>query len=258
MKALRKVVGAGLRTVPPLRRWVFPSTDYAVITREEALQHQGGGWLRPLTARRQLRAYESLLRKLREGEIREDFRVAVEAIKATGIERPMILDVGCGSGVYSEVFSSLLDGPFDYLGIDFSPAMIRLARRRYPDGRFLVGDAYGLGLATGAVDVVFDGVALMHLICFEAAIAESSRVARSYCVFHSVPVSLDGATTYLSKYAYGSRVTEVAFGRDELLACFRTHGLTLSQSWKSIPYDVYPVTPFHTYCETFLLRTDPK
>jgi len=45
----------------------------------------------------------------------------------------LVVDLGCGSGLWSR---ALLDGGYDVLGFDISPAMIRLARARAPGGQF--------------------------------------------------------------------------------------------------------------------------
>jgi SAM-dependent methyltransferase len=44
-----------------------------------------------------------------------------------------VVDLGCGSGLWCR---GLADAGYEALGIDLSPAMIRLARRRVPDGQF--------------------------------------------------------------------------------------------------------------------------
>lgn len=46
-----------------------------------------------------------------------------------------VLDLGCGSGRFTEAF----DG-HRYFGIDISPASIDIARTLYPDAEFMVGD----------------------------------------------------------------------------------------------------------------------
>lgn len=45
------------------------------------------------------------------------------------------LELGCGFGRFSEQFS-----PDEYMGVDFSDEMITLARKKYPNHRFEVGD----------------------------------------------------------------------------------------------------------------------
>ena len=51
----------------------------------------------------------------------------------------LILDLGCGSGLLS---GELLKAGYRVLGIDVSPAMIRIARRKARGAKFLVASAY--------------------------------------------------------------------------------------------------------------------
>lgn len=53
-----------------------------------------------------------------------------------GITRGLVVDLGCGSGIWA---SELLRVGYDVLGIDLSPAMIEIARKRAPKGEFQVG-----------------------------------------------------------------------------------------------------------------------
>ena len=211
-----------------------------------------GGWLSARTVTRQERAYQGLIAAMKRGEPRLDFRVAAESIMATGIAKPRLLEVGCGSGYYSEVFATLVPGGVSYTGIDYSEAMIVRARAHYPSTAFEVADATRLPWADSAFDIVFNGVSLMHIIDYHAAIREAARVASRYCVFHSVPVFDDYPTTYLRKYAYGAPVVEVVFGQQELMALCRDAGLRLEREWTSIPYDVSAVTGHHSSTKTYL------
>ena len=119
------------------------------------------------------------------------------------------------------MFANLLPGGVDYTGIDYSDAMIARARARYPSAAFEVADATRLPYADGAFDIVFNGVSLMHIIDYQAAIREAARVAARYCIFHTVPVFDDYQTTFLRKYAYGAPVVEVVFGKQELMSIVR-------------------------------------
>lgn len=58
-------------------------------------------------------------------------RVAAEA------DGGPVVEVGCGPG---HVTAYLADAGADAMGIDLSPGMVAEARRRYPDGRYDVGD----------------------------------------------------------------------------------------------------------------------
>lgn len=254
-KIIRKIGGRIIKSIPILRRHILSSTDYQVLAgvdEARSATSSSGGWLAARTVARQERAYESLIAAMKRGEPRRDFKVAAEAIAATGIPRPRLLDVGCGSGYYSEVFSTLLPDGVDYTGVDYSDAMIERARARYPSASFEVADATRLPHADGAYDIVFNGVSLMHIIDYQAAIREAARVAARYCVFHTVPVFADHPTAYLRKYAYGAPVVEVVFGKQELISLCRDAGLRLEREWPCIPYDVHGVTGHHSATESYL------
>jgi SAM-dependent methyltransferase len=258
MKLPRIVRRIGKRVVmaaPVLRRHILASTDYQVLSGIEEARQVGAssaGWLATRTVKRQERAYQSLIAAMKRGQPRLDFKVAADAIAATGIAHPKILEVGCGSGYYSEVFATLLPGGARYTGIDYSDAMIARARERYPSTAFEIGDATKLSYADGAFDLVFNGVSLMHIVDYQAVVREAARVATQYCVFHTVPVFDDHPTTFLRKYAYGAPVIEIVFGKQELISLCRLSGLRLEREWACIPYDVSEVTGHHSTTETYL------
>ena len=264
MKLSRIVRQIGKRVVkatPILRRHILASSDYRVLGSEaeaRATTASLGGWLAARTVMRQERAYQGLIAAMKRGEPRLDFKVAAEAIGATGIAHPRVLEVGCGSGYYSEVFATLLPCGVRYTGIDYSDAMIARARAHYPSTAFEVADATRLPYADGAFDVVFNGVSLMHIVEYKAAIREAARVAVRYCIFHTVPVFDEYRTTFLSKYAYGAPVVEVVFSKRELMSICQGAGLRLEQEWPCIPYDLHEVTGHHSTTETYLFSKTPK
>src|SRR5947209_3200198 len=63
--------------------------------------------------------------------------VIVDRVRRGGARR--VLEIGCGPG---QLAAFLLDSGVDeYLGLDFSPTAIEMARANAPRGRFEVGDA---------------------------------------------------------------------------------------------------------------------
>jgi SAM-dependent methyltransferase len=52
-----------------------------------------------------------------------------------GISSGLVIDLGCGSGIWAR---ELVDHGYRVLGIDLSPSMIKLARRRVPEAAFQV------------------------------------------------------------------------------------------------------------------------
>lgn len=241
----------------PIVPWLLGvSGRHRVISRDHAFLLSRRGWKNPLTASRQKQAYKTLIEDMYKGQPRIDLELAALGVKLTGLERPSILEIGCGNGYYAEVFEYFLDSPFIYLGTDYSKAMIDTARNCYPKYSFEVADACNLPYADQSIDIVFNGVSLMHIMEFEKAIYESKRVAKKFCLYHSVPVFENGETTYLKKYAYGSQLVDVIFNRDYLIDLFKQAGLSVQESWKSIPYDVFPATNAHSHTETFLLKVE--
>jgi SAM-dependent methyltransferase len=57
-------------------------------------------------------------------------------LRRCGIRNGLVVDLGCGSGIWAR---ELVDHGYDVLGVDLSPSMIAIARRRVPEGRFEVG-----------------------------------------------------------------------------------------------------------------------
>jgi SAM-dependent methyltransferase len=247
----KKIVKAS----PVLRRNIMSSTDHHVLSgADEArrLTASSTGWLAARTVARQERAYRRLIAAMKRGQPRIDFKVAAEAVAATGIASPSVIEVGCGSGYYSEVLATLLPCPIDYRGLDYSQAMVARARAHYPSRAFEVADATRLPYADRSFDIVFNGVSLMHIVDFQAVIREAARVAKHYCVFHGVPVFLDHRTTFLTKYAYGAPVVEIIFGKRELMSLCVDAGLRLEREWPGIPYDVFDAIGHHSVTETYL------
>src|SRR4030088_1872295 len=108
-RAIRQLGKRVVQATPILRRQLLTSTDYQVLSGVEAARSamaSSGGWLAARTVARQERAYQGLI------------------------------EVGCGSGYYSEVFAPLVPGGVRYTGIDYSEAMIARARARYPSAAF--------------------------------------------------------------------------------------------------------------------------
>jgi SAM-dependent methyltransferase len=89
-----------------------------------------------------------------------------------------LADVGCGPG---HVAAYLRDAGADALGVDLSPAMVALARRRYPDVPFHVGDVARLPFADGAWAGAVAFYSLIHLAREEVveALREIRRVIRA-------------------------------------------------------------------------------
>jgi ubiquinone/menaquinone biosynthesis C-methylase UbiE len=233
------------------------SSNYKVLNFEALRGQRFDGWLEKSVARVQDEAYRNLISRLYAGDVRTDFRAAAQAFRETGIDNPKTLEVGCGSGYYYEVLSYLLGYPLKYVGLDSSPAMIELASENYPRSIFVRADATRLPFRNRSFDVVLNGVSLMHIVDYEKAIAEASRVSRRWCIFHTVPIVRDRPTAVLQKNVYGGGcVVEFTFNENELIGLFVKHNLRLHSWLESIPYNLEDILHSKTVTRTYICSTD--
>ncbi len=155
------------------------------------------------------------------------FRVLADALRPYIRPHIELLEIGCSSGYYYEVLEYLLNTRLSYLGIDFSDAMIRLARRYYPQARFEVGDGSALRFQERSIPIVISSCVLLHVREYAMHIAEAARVASEMVVFHRTPIARRTATRHFKKFAYGIETFELRFSEAELFGLCRDAGLEL-------------------------------
>jgi SAM-dependent methyltransferase len=85
------------------------------------------------------------------------------------------LDLCCGQGNVSE---ALLSRGCQVVGIDFSPAMLALARTRVPKATFIEADAQDLPFKAAEFDVVVSNLGVCHVPDQPRALAQARRVLR--------------------------------------------------------------------------------
>src|SRR5262245_12306873 len=193
-KQLRKVV----RTMRRLVGIVPASTDYTLLS-DRPSQAILEGWRRASLPQRQWNAFTPILQEMRSGKYREDFVALADAVKSTGMDNPLVVEVGCGSGWNSEVLAKMLPSHVRYIGSDYSFGMTAPGRHHYPATPFLVCDAARLPFADGSCDILLSGTVLLHLFDYRRAIEESRRVTRRFVVFHTVTVHSHRETAVLKK-----------------------------------------------------------
>lgn len=85
------------------------------------------------------------------------------------------LDLCCGQGI---VAAGMARAGAQVKGLDFSPAMLELARERVPGVDFVEGDAMNLPFEAKSFDAVTIGFGILHVPDAERALAEAHRVLR--------------------------------------------------------------------------------
>jgi SAM-dependent methyltransferase len=90
------------------------------------------------------------------GPARGAAETLLAALARAGVSSGRVVDLACGSGILSQRLS---DAGFAVLGIDLSPDMLDLARRRAPKAEFVKGSLLSAELpACVAVAIVGEGV----------------------------------------------------------------------------------------------------
>jgi ubiquinone/menaquinone biosynthesis C-methylase UbiE len=86
-----------------------------------------------------------------------------------------VADLGCGSGVFTNI---LAQRGFDAQGIDISPKLIELARKKYSKLTFMEGDVEALPYADNSLDGVLLSGIVHHFPDPSRCAAETFRVLR--------------------------------------------------------------------------------
>jgi SAM-dependent methyltransferase len=229
------------------------SSSHVVIDSAEGVESRlASGWRDANIPVRQRVLVDRQLAEMRSGSTPRVFQVAAEAIQATGLTIPAVLEVGCASGYYVEVLGHLLSQDLNYIGIDYSSALILQARQHYPNVPFGVADAKHLPVADRSFDIVLSGCVLLHVADYERAILESFRAAGRFVIFHRTPISA-APTTWMRKKAYGIEVVELLFNEDELLAQIRKAGGKVVRRW-TVDWQQLPGNETRAEVVTYLCR----
>jgi SAM-dependent methyltransferase len=81
------------------------------------------------------------------------------AIKLSKSERPAVLELGCGSGRDA---AEIVLRSSDYVGIDYSHQLIEIAKKKAPQGKFVVGDIVTAPYPSSR-DVIIAFASVLHL-----------------------------------------------------------------------------------------------
>lgn len=204
------------------------SSGHTVISRNEAEQlHYDNQWQDAELPQRQMKIVKKELADIRERtSYPPHMQTLIDELHMIGLARPSLLEIGCSSGYYSEVFQCAgMD--VQYHGCDYSKAFIDLAKQRYPTIDFSVCDAIALPYPDASFDIAISGCCILHILNYEKAIAETARVAKRYAIFHRTPVLHCRPTTYTRKKGYGVDMIEIFFNESELFDLFRRYDLAV-------------------------------
>ena len=102
--------------------------------------------------------------------------VRTELAPPAGARRLRAVDAGCGTGFQTAILQEL---GYETLGVDLSPGLLRVARRRCAGARLLQGDVEALPWRSETVDLVVScGSTLSFVRHPDHALAEIERILR--------------------------------------------------------------------------------
>ncbi len=229
------------------------SYGYQRLSDSQSSADLRNGWRDPNIPRAQRALVNDDLRKMYFGFPSLVYQTAARAVARTNLVDPLIVEVGCASGYYSEVLSHLCGGTVNYVGLDYSFPLVSQGKGVYPYLPLINGDACHLPFGNSVCDILFSGTVLLHVPDYESVIAESARVSKQWCIFHRTPIFEIAATAAFSKFAYGARAVEYAFNRDELFRLFKRHDLEVIETYPIEQYTL-PGVSETAQMKTYLTR----
>ncbi|PIR75789.1 MAG: hypothetical protein CO030_01240 [Candidatus Magasanikbacteria bacterium CG_4_9_14_0_2_um_filter_42_11] len=84
----------------------------------------------------------------------------IKPLKRFATKGNRILDIGCGNGRLYQLFEDL---SIEFTGIDISQNLIQIAKEKYPEARFTVGDMRVLPFDDASFDIAYSIAAVHHL-----------------------------------------------------------------------------------------------
>lgn len=225
-----------------------PSTisyGWEPITATEISPSMTTAWQSPEIPARQRALVEQELEDMYHGKPPTVYRVLADSVRPFVRSGERVLEIGCASGYYLEALEYLLGRDIAYTGVDYSDAMVGLAKQCYPRAAFFVADGACLPFADHDFALTISSGVLLHVTDYDRHIAEAARVASRIVVLHRTPICKVRPTQHFKKRAYGVETFELRFEEQEILTLSGTLGLRLimRQEYAAAPArDEYEVT----------------
>lgn len=167
--------------------------------------------------------------------------------------RPIVLDVGCGTGVPTA--RQLVEAGFEVVGIDTSPVMLDIARRNVPDAILVerdLTDLDGLHPVGARFDAATAFFSLLVLPRSQLGVVLDTihRVLRPGAPFAVGMV--EGDTDFMLRDFLGTQVPLTAYPRDELAVVLADHGFEVlvltAETWRGATPDAPEQTHLYARC----------
>lgn len=227
------------------------SSNYVPLGSEMVTSTLADSWQDQSIPEKQRNLVQAELGAMYSGQVPIVFKVLTQALQPYLGNGTKLLEVGCSSGYYYEIIEYLLNKRINYTGVDYSEAMIEMARDYYPRARFHVADGARMPFVDREFEVAISSGILLHVPNYRDHIRETVRVAQKYIVAHRTPVRERGPTQFFTKRAYGVDTVELRFNEGELLECFAGNNCNLINK---LPIDIDHAQD--NYCVTYVFEKD--
>ena len=170
-----------------------------------------------------------------------EFRLLAGFLKKHSIDLNggVILDIGCGSG-YSTKLIEFRYSPRELVAFDIMPEQIELAKKRYMNARFFVGDVTKINSPSDKYDAVFVFGILHHVPEWKRALREIHRVLKPNGVLLIEEVNRNGVD-FVEKYLHFSHPKESRFDWSQFVKELQVVGFDIMENSKII------FSIFHAY-----------
>lgn len=150
------------------------------------------------------------------------------------IKNGKMLDVGCGIGTYSKIFSrkNSLFEHIKYFGCEIDTKVIDICKKFNPKGNFFVSLSSKIKTQNSYYDIVFSSGALQYSLNeWKRSIREFSRITKKFVAITRLPVTKYNKTFYVDQKIASENGSNslyfVILNRDELEKQFLKSGLKI-------------------------------
>ena len=221
------------------------SYGHTHIAADDVTSAMTTAWQSQFIPARQRTLVQVELAEMYHGNIAIPFKVLADILKPHVCTGSSVLEIGCASGYYYEILEYLLNKRIRYTGVDYSDAMIEMAKDYYPNTTFISADSAMLPFTDRQFSTVISSCVLLHVPNWQQHVRETIRVADNYIIASRTPVCKKSATRFMKKFAYGIETVELIFNEEEFVREFILNGLELAdviQYQGSQDVDEYQVT----------------
>jgi ubiquinone/menaquinone biosynthesis C-methylase UbiE len=203
------------------------SCGYAKIEESQIQPSMVSAWKDKNIPQRQRALVQKELAEMYSGRVVTPYQVLADAMRPYVYPGCSLLEIGCASGYYYEILEYLLNKRINYTGVDYSEALIEMAKDYYPKAKFFAADGAHLPFKDCEFYIAVSSCILLHTPNYLEHIAETARVADRFVIAHRTPVCRQRPTQYMKKLAYDVETVELLFNEEQLLAQFMAYGLKL-------------------------------